>query len=413
MTTDFTTAIDERCGSTNNNTALNVFSASSTSFLMLLSITLNALIVFVLIKDRKQKRYKSLFYKLLLNITIADLLTGLVADPSTISVFVREALIVEVSKTVHYTAHLSIFFTDAVALCTLTLVSMERAMAILSPVKHFKGTRLSVRYALLASTWILGFFLVLPYFKLKYIRQLFVFAIINITVTVLSLVMTIVMHRIKLKPITSKSNKYQTGPNGNDGTKYTTVTRIDGNQAEPGNRTDMETEKLDDIKENPNNDDSKTKTTQIVSLSITKPFITGGLKNNETIKHLSPMEVSKDGQLKNKDQNKNLISNQQARNQQKATRAFLIMLCVFVATYLPTAVTMIYMNVCTTCNCLTVHIMRDLSIISILSSSVLRPLNFILTLKHIRIAVCKKLGKKKNGGEADITTTSGAKNDAS
>ena len=75
MTTDFTTAIDERCGSTNNNTALNVFSASSTSFLMLLSIPINALVVFVLIKDRKQKRYKSLFYKLLLNITIADLLT--------------------------------------------------------------------------------------------------------------------------------------------------------------------------------------------------------------------------------------------------------------------------------------------------------------------------------------------------
>ena len=103
---------------------------------------------------------------------------------------------------------------------------------------------------------------------------------------------------------------------------------------------------------------------------------------------------------KNRDQSiasiKPLISKKHERIQQRATRTFLIMLCVFVATYLPTVITMIFMNVCTTCNCLVIHIMRDVSVLSILSSSVLRPLNFIMTLKHLRIAVYQILGKKKN-----------------
>ena len=88
----------------------------------------------------------------------------------------------------------------------------------------------------------------------------------------------------------------------------------------------------------------------------------------------------------------NFVS-KQVRIQKKTTRTFLIMLCVFVATYLPTA--MIFMNVCTTCNCMAVHIMRDVSSISILSSSVFRPLNFILTLSHLRTTVLLKLGITK------------------
>ena len=79
------------------------------------------------------------------------------------------------------------------------------------------------------------------------------------------------------------------------------------------------------------------------------------------------------------------LSDKQARSQKKATRTFILMLLVFVLTYLPTAVTMVYMNACTECNCVVVHVMRNVSILSILSSSIFRPLNFILTLKHLRI----------------------------
>lgn len=353
MENNFTTVVIGRCGTTNNYTTLNALGVGSTCIFMLLTIPLNALIIFVLIKDRNQKRYINLFYKLLLNIAIADLLTGLVAYPSAINVVTREALVVRVSKTARYTAHLSIFFTDAVALCTLTLLSMDRAMAILSPVKHFKGMQLNTRYTLLTFTWLIGICLVLPYFKLKFIRQLVIFTIMNVTITVLSLIATIVMYRLKLKPKINGIHKYDMNE----------ITRMPSNHNENNDNKDIEENRKNNKKTHKNRDQS---------INIKPP----------------------------------LISKKHERIQQRATRTFLIMLCVFVATYLPTVITMIFMNMCTTCNCLVVHIMRDVSVMSILSSSVLRPLNFIMTLKHLRIAVYQILGIKKNKARYDMTVSS-------
>lgn len=69
-----------------------------------------------------------------------------------------------------------------------------------------------------------------------------------------------------------------------------------------------------------------------------------------------------------------------SRNQAKITKAFQRLIIVFIIAYLPTAVTMIYMNVCEKCDCIVVHVMRDLSMVSLLSSSVLRPVVFIRSL---------------------------------
>ena len=437
MSVDFSKAIDERCGSTNNYTALNVFSASSTTFLMLLSIFLNALVVFVLIEDRKQKRYKSLFYKLLLNIAVADLLTGLVADPSTVNVLVREALIKKVSQAEYYAAHLSIFFTDAVALCTLTLLSMDRVMAIVSPVKHFKGMEQATRYVLVACTWIIGFCLVLPYFKLKFIRQLFVFATINITITVLSLIMTIVLYRLKLKPSTSTKHKTKMGQvvvknlqsesvkidKDNNLGSFTddfnvklTSTEITERKT-PNDSIDGGPAELDPVPNTTNKKPLKevSNHAKVKSEKVTQDIwrktvkVSGGTKipddgvnSGTTVK---PVKISIDAKVRRPNRGvsgDNFMSKKQARNQQKATRTFLIMLCVFLVTYLPTAIAMIFMNVCSTCDCLAIHIMRDVSSILILSSSVFRPLNFILTLKHLRTSVFLKLRIKKRRSR-DVT----------
>ena len=73
--------------------------------------------------------------------------------------------------------------------------------------------------------------------------------------------------------------------------------------------------------------------------------------------------------------------------QHKATRTFIIMLLVFLITYVPTMVTILYINICTECNCIVVHVMRDVSFVFIWSSSVFRPVNFILTLKHLRTSI--------------------------
>ena len=431
---DFSKAVDDRCGTINNNTALTIFSSSSTALLTVFTIPLNFLLVFVLIKERHQKRYQSLWYKLLLNIAISDLLTGLVADPNAFNVLLKEALRAPVSTAEVYVMHLSLFLTDAVALCTLTVLSLDRVVAILYPVKHYKGVGAIYSRLLVVSTWVLGVCLVLPYFKLKFIRQLFIFSIINISATVFSLIVTTVTYRHKLKPqnsknddrkisttswkISSNSRKISTNSTSKntDGMTSSTSTEMryasesssinERQMRDKGERKARFTEteiKTDRTRAGVTQSSSSYNVTPASPKTVRisdKPMV---FSNNSTAK--SPKTGRKISRISNN--NTSFISRQQSRAQRRATRTLLIMLVVFMATYLPTAITMILMNVCDTCDCLLIHVMRDLSIISILSSSLFRPLNFMLTLKHLQVSVQRLLGlrKGKRGASDSIIST--------
>ena len=396
------THIDKKCGTTNNYTALVISSASVTSILMLLTIPLNSLIVFVLIKDRKQKRYKSLFYKLLLNIAIADLLTGLVADPNVVNTFAKETLHIKITIIEIYIVQLSIFVTDGVALCTLTLLSIDRIIAIVSPIKHFQGTRQITRNVLVTSTWIFGICLVLPWFKIGYIRQLFLYCIISITVTALSLIVAIVIYRVKLKPIATSAKVGKCKLKDNN--KIKTESLEERSSLQESGISDLAFTEICDATKN----DSITKTN---SVNPDVPSESAQKSEIET-HHRESSNFSRNSKITETKTTHRVggrfLSNKQARIQQRATRAFLIMLCVFMATYLPTAVTIIFMNICTTCNCLAVHIMRDASSIAILSSSVFRPLNFILTLKHLKKAILLIFGIKEKSKVVSDSVTKNA-----
>jgi len=163
---------------------------------MLFTIPLNTVIIYSLIKERK-KKYKSLFYKLLLNIALADLLTGLISDPSAVSFHTKEALRLKLSLLEIYVMHISVFFTDAVALLTLSVLSIDRIIALVFPIKYYKGMKKRTENILVFMVWPIALLLVLPYFKLKFIRQLLVFSSINITVTILSLIVTTITYRQK------------------------------------------------------------------------------------------------------------------------------------------------------------------------------------------------------------------------
>jgi len=210
----FFESIDRQCGTTHNMTALSAFTCTTASVLMLLTIPLNSVIIYSLIKERK-KKYKTLFYKLLFNIAMADLLTGLIADSALFSSIFKEALLIEVSVVDIYISHLSLFFTDAVALLTLTLLSIERFLALVSPIGHYGDIKKRTENLLMLSAWLFAMFLVLPYFQLKFIRQLLIFSSINIAITVVALIVTTVTYKQKLsRPIRIKQRC--TNPNNVD-----------------------------------------------------------------------------------------------------------------------------------------------------------------------------------------------------
>ena len=258
----FLKSIDQQCGTTNNMTGLSLFTSTTSGVLMLLTIPLNSIIIYCLVNERK-KKYKSLLYKLLLNIAMADLMTGLVPDPFLVNSVTKEALKIKLSLFEIYGIHLSLLYTDAVALLTLAVLSIERFIALVFPVVHAGGVRKRNEIILVVSVWLLAVLIVLPYLKIQFIRQLLIFSSVNIVFAVVSLIITTVTYKYKLRPA------------------ITNMRRINS-----------------------------------------KIFF----RKNASVNVIEP--------------------NRHLRNKQKVTRTFILMLVVFLFTYLPAVITIMYMNFC-------------------------------------------------------------------
>ena len=88
------------------------------------------------------------------------------------------------------------------------------------------------------------------------------------------------------------------------------------------------------------------------------------------------------------------------QGERRVTKTFIIMLLVFLVSYLPTGIMVIYMNSCAHCNCTLIHSMRDLTFLCMVSGALFRPINFICRLKILRRAVkniiCRTAGRPED-----------------
>ena len=73
-----------------------------------------------------------------------------------------------------------------------------------------------------------------------------------------------------------------------------------------------------------------------------------------------------------------------SRSERRIIRTLFLMFVIFILNYFPIFLACIYLNTCKDCNCLIVHILRDIVILAILTSSVARPVNFLLRLTNLR-----------------------------
>ena len=282
-------ALNEKCGTRNNMTALTSFSTGMSALIMLFAVPLNMFIMVSLYKEYRKK--KLTFFRLILNLAAADLITGLIVCPCSVNTHLKESLLLPISVGEIYLIHISMFFADGVALIALTTLSLDRLFCIVFPIRYFQGIKKKYKILLLILPWPLGTVLVVPYFELLFIKQLAFYTGVNIAVSIISLLVTFIGTRYALK------------------------------------------------------------------------------KRNNTGAPMQPNEQ------KAPNENQAKIT-----REAKITRAFQRLIVVFIITYLPTAITMIYMNVCRDCNCVAVHVMRDISILSLLSSSALRPFIFIWSM---------------------------------
>ena len=95
--------------------------------------------------------------------------------------------------------------------------------------------------------------------------------------------------------------------------------------------------------------------------------------------------------------------------QKKVTRVFLVVIVVFVICTAPAVIFIYIINFCETCPCLAIHVMRDLQLLFVLSTSAINPFICTLRLPTFRMSL-KRLSERFCGGLPICTDRSSGAN---
>ncbi len=190
------------CGSVNKITSLSYFTASLSGCLAIGTITLHAIIILSIIKDRR-KKFQHFFYKLLPNISIADILCGLLTDPYSAVFHAIEGLHQKHVGT--KPIHIMLFLFGSVPLATLIVLCVDRILALLKPLTYGKGLQGLQSWLVILATWVISTIQIMAYFELGFIGYLMVFASVNISGAMIAMIVTAIVYYLNIGKAKTKS----------------------------------------------------------------------------------------------------------------------------------------------------------------------------------------------------------------
>ncbi|XP_020615365.1 trace amine-associated receptor 9-like [Orbicella faveolata] len=167
---------------------LSFFTASSSILITIVASVGNSLVVIAVIWN-PYKDLRTPFNYFVVNLSIADLVVGLILGPlSTIS-HVLEGLDM-LKPPFKHAVHIVYFTFCTASLLSLTAMALDRYLAIMHPLSY--RTNLSPVRALLISVllWIVSILLSMIYFIVGYDRFRFIFANTAVAVTIIDLIFT-------------------------------------------------------------------------------------------------------------------------------------------------------------------------------------------------------------------------------
>ena len=194
------------CGDINTIPGISFFTVAALLVLAIGTTTLHGIILHTIIKLNRSK-LKIFFYKLLVNISIVDTLSGVVTDPYSIIFHTQEGIHkrpIEIKV-----MHVMLYMFGSVPLATLVLLCLDRILAILRPLTYRLGPQESLAWVLVGGTWIVSAVQVSAYFRLGFIPYLVIFASINIAGASVSMIATWLTfrHRIRDSVLTKGPGK--------------------------------------------------------------------------------------------------------------------------------------------------------------------------------------------------------------
>lgn len=168
-----TFSVPNLCASVRPPTGLSYFTASFSVFLSLITVPGNFLVCLAIIKD-PFRNLKTPFHYFLLSLAGTDLLVGAVMEPVSAVYHISEGL--QLSIVDIKILHILYFILSTASILTLAALTVDRYVAVASPVKY--KTMVTSKRAIVTSVSIwtvaLGFSFI--YFELGFIFYSFIFA---------------------------------------------------------------------------------------------------------------------------------------------------------------------------------------------------------------------------------------------
>lgn len=326
--------LDGICGGTSCVRIASYVDFVLSIILFFLTTPLTILLIFAIVRNKHllQRNY----YLVVFNILLADCMMALFTDPMSIAFHIKEALgphIVSISIEEQSAMHISLFFTNIVAVLSMAILAIDRMGVILSPFSYYKiMTKFRLKITLV-STWIAAGAITIIYLFIGYIRFLVVFCFSTVILTLIFMIVTMTLLRRRLN--IAKAHEHQRR-------------------------------------------DSRASFMRRESCRRDSEILSSRRRTENTFEFT---ELDK-----------------------KITKTFLWMLVLFIINYVPCVFLVVYMNLCTECNCKFVHIMRDIIWIAILASPLCRSLNFLIRLTALRDAVkqssCLAVKEDSNGSSS-------------
>ena len=169
---------------------LSFFTAIVSLLLALVTIPGNLIVCIAVLKD-PLKSLKTPFTFFVVNLSVADLVVGVVTEPLSVLTHFREGFSLEIRHNV-VPIHMSYFVSCTASVLNLAALTADRFVAISYPLQYrvrFTTTRATVIAGLI---WLVSFSLSFIYFEVGYLRYAFVFANTAVALTLVIFLFTYV-----------------------------------------------------------------------------------------------------------------------------------------------------------------------------------------------------------------------------
>lgn len=189
---------------------LSVTTTTIAAILCTLTTPGNLLICWAIIKD-PTKELKSSFNYLVLNLAIADLITGLVTEPSFVVFHIREAKVYEVMNRIAI-VHIAYFISCTASMLSISALATERYLTVTS--KYRRTCSRSKAIAASVMIWIFSIAVSFVYFAIGFYTFVFIFANLIVIATLVTITYAYVriyqsLHANVEQGVTTKNDRFR------------------------------------------------------------------------------------------------------------------------------------------------------------------------------------------------------------